>query len=126
MLQDGVQWVLYAGERLGGIVILVVNVDITVLGSGTYVLIEQIVIDERLGGLAGELHHHTCRRIGIHVGVLAGNVVLLGTNDLLKHLACLGTTSDGTGITIRDIDTSHFLALGIHQLLLHTVLNGFH
>ena len=96
MLKDGVQWVLHACERLGGIVILVVDVNVTVLGSGTHVFIEKIVIDERLGGLAGELHHHACRCIGIHVGILAGDVVLLGTDNLLKHLACLGTTCNGT------------------------------
>ena len=72
------------------------NVDVTVLGSGTYVLVEQIIIDERLGGLAGELHHHACRSIGIHVGIFTGDVVLLGTDNLLKHLACLGTTGNGT------------------------------
>ncbi len=126
VLQDGVQRMLHAGERLCGIIVLVVDVDIAVLSCEAHILVEQIVIDERLGGLAGKLHHHACRGVGIHVGIFAGDVVLLGTNDFLKHLARLGAACDGARITIRDIDTSHFLALGTHQLLLHTVLNGFH
>lgn len=47
--QDDVERMLHTGERLGGIIVLVVDVEIVVLHSQTRILREQVVVHERLG-----------------------------------------------------------------------------
>ena len=50
-VQDVIQRMLHAGERLGGIIVLIVNMEIVVFYGITTLLREQIVIHERLRGL---------------------------------------------------------------------------
>ena len=50
-LQDVIQGVLHAGERLGGIVVLVVDMDISVLDGIAHVFREKACIHVRLRGL---------------------------------------------------------------------------
>ena len=51
---------------------------------------QQVIVNERLGRFAGELHHHAGGRVGIHIGILAGDVVGFDIDDLQEHIACLG------------------------------------
>ena len=94
VMQDVIQRVLHAGKTLGGIVILIVNVQIVMLNGVATLLAQQIVIHEWLGCFAGKLHHHARRCVGIHVSVFARHVVILNVHDVQEHLACLGLTSN--------------------------------
>ena len=84
-LQDLVQRVLDAGQGLRGIVVLVVDVDIVVGDRLADRVGEQDFVHVALRGLGGELHHHAGRSIGVHVGVLAGDVQLV-FDDVLDFL----------------------------------------
>lgn len=55
---------------------------------------QQVIVNERLGRFAGELHHHAGGRVGIHIGILAGDVVGFDIDDLQEHIACLGFAGD--------------------------------
>ena len=126
VLEDLVQRVLDAGHRLGGIVVLVVDVQIVVLHGLAHLLGEQVVVDEGLGGLAGELHHHAGGGVGVHVGVLARHVVVLDVDDLQEHVARLGLAGHGAGRAVADVVLGHVGARALHQLVLHEVLNLLH
>ena len=104
ILEDTVQGVLHAGQRLGGIVVLIVNVQVVVLHGILHLIAQQIVVNERLGGLAGELHHHTGRSVGVHVCILAGNIVVLDVNNLQEDVAGLSLAGNGTGTAVLDVD----------------------
>ena len=123
VLEDVVQRVLNTGERLGGIVVLVVDVKEIVAHGVAYIGREQIVVHERLGGLAGELHHHARRRVCVHVGVLAGHVGFLGRDDLEEHLARFGFAGDVTLVAVSDVAFGHFLTRRFHELELDLVLD---
>ena len=124
--QDDVERMLHTGERLGGIIVLVVDVEIVVLHSQTRILREQVVVHERLGGLGGKLHHHAGRRVGIHVGILASDVVLLCIDNAHENIAGLGLTGYRALVAIGDILTGHVLARTLHQLTLYLVLDLLH
>ena len=126
MLKDGVQWVLHASERLGGIVILVVNMDVAVLDSLLHFGAQQIVIDERLGRFARKLHHHAGRSVGIHVGILTSDVVVLHTDDGVEDLLGLGLTCHVSGIAVGDIHTSDLFTVGLHEFHLDGILDILH
>ena len=115
MLQYVVERMLHAGERLRGIVVLVVDVDVVVLHGIAGLFREQVVVDERLCRLAGKLHHHACGRVGVHVGVLARHVVVLDVDDFKEDVARLRLAGHRS--------LCHVLARTLHQLHLHRVLN---
>ena len=117
-----VEGVLHTGEALGGVIVFVVDVDVAVVDSLTHLGREQVVVDKGFGGLAGKLHHHACGRVGVHVGVLACDVVVFGLDDFEKHVASLGSACYGTLVAIGDVTLGHFLAGRVHQLKLHAVL----
>ena len=124
--QDDIERMLHTGERLGGIIVLVVDVEIVVLHSQTRILREQVVVHERLGGLGSKLHHHAGRRVGIHVGILASDVVLLCIDNAHENIAGLSLTGYRALVAIGDILTGHVLARTLHQLTLYLVLDLLH
>ena len=126
VLENIVQGVLYAGERLGGVVVLVVDVQIAVLHCLTRFRGEQIVIYKRLSSLGGELHHHTRGRVRVHIGVLAGDVIVLGFDDFQENVACLCSSRYTALVAVCDIALGDLLAGGFHQLQFHAVLNLLH
>ena len=125
-LEDVVQRMLHASERLGGIVVLVVDVEVVVLAGLASLLAEEIVIDERLRRLAGELHHHTRRRVGIHVGILARHVIGLDVDNLQEDVARLGLAGNAALVAVPDVALGHVLASALHEFQLHHVLDGLH
>ena len=125
-VQDIVQRMLHTGERLGGIVVLIMDMQVVVFHSLTTLLTQQIVVDEGLRGLRGKLHHHTCRGVGIHIGILTCHIVVLDVHDIEEHLTGLGLTSHTTLMTVGDVLLGHVLSTRVHQLHLHSILNLFH
>ena len=87
---------------------------------------EQIIIDERLGGFAGELHHHACRCVGIHVGVLARNIIILDVDDFEEHVARLRLSGDGALVAVCDVLLCYVFARTLHEFHFHRVLDVFH
>ncbi len=122
ILENAVKRMLHTGETLGGIIVFVVDVDIAVVDSLTHLGREQIVVHKRLGGLAGKFHHHAGRRVGVHIGVLACDVVVFSLDNLKKHVASLGSTCDRTLVAIGDVTFGNFFAGRVHQLELYAVL----
>ena len=122
-LEDVVERMLHACERLCGIVVLVVYVQVVVFHGITALLREQVVVDEWLCGLRGELHHHSSRRVGIHVGVLARDIVILGIDDFQEQVARLGPARHAAFLPIVDVASCHLLAGALHQFQFHLVLD---
>ena len=125
-LQNMIQRMLHAGERLRWIIVLIVDMQIVVLHSVATVLRQQIVVDEGLRRLRGELHHHTCRCVGVHVSIFARHVVVLNVHDIEEHLARFGLTCHTALVAIGDVLLCHVLATRVHQLQLHSILNLLH
>ncbi len=125
VLQDGVERMLHAGERLGRIVVLVVDVDVAVADSIAHLGAQKVIIDERLSRFAGELHHHAGRSVGVHVGILARDVVVLHTDDGVENLLGLGLAGHATCISVRDVLAGDLLAVGLHQGNLDGILDVF-
>ena len=123
VLEYLVERMLDAGEGLGRIVILVVDVDISVLHGLANVLGQQALVHESLGGLGRELHHHTGRGVGIHIGVLPGDVGGLGLYDLLEDFAGLGLSGKVAFVAVSYISLGDLLARALHKLHLHEVLD---
>lgn len=124
--QDLVERMLHAGERLGGIIVLVVYVYVIVADSRLGLGREEVVVHKGFGGLAGELHHHARRGVGVHVGVLPSDVVVLGLDNLQEHVTGTGLAGNRTLVTVSDVTLGHLLARRLHQLYLHAVLNLLH
>ena len=125
-LQDLVQRVLDAGQGLRGIVVLVVDVDIVVGDRLADRVGEQDFVHVALRGLGGELHHHAGRGVGVHVGVLAGDVVHLRVDDGLENLVRLGLAGHVAFVAVADVLLRHFLAGAVHQLVFDHVLDFLH
>ena len=97
--------------------------QIVMCHSVTTLFRQQVVIDERLRGLRCKLHHHACRGVGIHIGILAGDIIILDVHDVEEHVARLGLTSHRTLMAVGDVALSHVLAARLHQLHLNGILN---
>ena len=82
VFQDVVQRMLYACEALGRIIVFIMDMQIVVFYRLLDLFAQQVIVNERLGRFAGELHHHAGGRVGIHIGILAGDVVGFDIDDL--------------------------------------------
>ena len=51
MLQNDIEWMLYAGKTLGGIVILIVYVEVVVLDGAAPLFAQKIFLYKRFGGV---------------------------------------------------------------------------
>ena len=126
VFQNMVQRMLHACQALGGIIILVMDVQI-VLGDGIqHFFTQQIVVHKRLGGFAGKLHHHARRGIGIHVGIFACDVVGLDVDNFQEHVARLCFAGNASLVAVSDVFLGNVLAAALHQLHFHQILDGFH
>ena len=114
---------LDTGEALGGIVVLIVDVQIVTAHGFARLLAQEIIIDKGLGGLAGELHHHAGGCVGIHIGVLTGDIVVLGIDDFQKQVARFGLARHTAFLAVIDIASGDLLAGALHQLQFHLVLD---
>ena len=126
VLQDLVHRVLHASQTLCWVIIFVVYVQVVVLDSLAHLRAQQVVINEWLCCLAGELHHHSGRSVGVHVRVLASYVIALCLYDFKEHVVSLRTTSNASLVAVCDVLLSDILALTAHQLELHHVLDFLH
>ena len=121
-----VERVLNASQTLGGVVVFVVDVKYVVGNGFPGFFAEQVVVYKRLGGFARKFHHHAGRRVGIHIGVFACDVVVFGVDNLLKHVGCAGFASHIARMTVFDVGACHLLIRALHQFVFHHVLNFFH
>ena len=122
-VQNLVERVLHARQRLRRVVVLVVDVDVAFADGFLDLGREQIVVHEGLRRLARELHHHARGRVGIHVRVLARDVVRLRLDDLEEDVARLRLAGDVALLTVGDVFAGDVLALRLHQLVFHEILN---
>ena len=100
--------------------------QIIILNSRSHFFAQQIIIHKRLSCFAGELHHHTGRRIRIHISILAGNIVRLDIDNLQKHIPCLCFPGNASLIPISNIFLSYILAAAVHKFHFYSILYIFH
>ena len=100
--------------------------QIIILDSRSRFFAQQIIIHKRLGRFAGELHHHTGRRIRIHIGILAGNIIRLDIDDLQEHIPGLGFPGNASLIPVSNIFLGYIFAAAVHKLQLYRILYIFH
>ena len=123
VFENHVEGMLDAGKGLGRIVVLVVDVDIVSGHCIADIGGEKALVNVALGSLGGEFHHHAGGSVGVHVGVLAGDVVHLGVDDSLENFVSVGLTGEIPLVAVGDILLGHLLAGALHQLHLDAVLN---
>ncbi len=126
VVEDIVEGMLYTGEAFGRVVVFVVYVYVVVAHGVASLGCEQIVVYEWFCSLAGELHHHACGRIGVHVRIFAGDVVVFCLDDFMEHVAGLGLSGNAALVAIGDIALGNFLSGAVHEFELHHVLNVFY
>ncbi len=126
VLQDTVERVLHASEALCWVIILVVDMDIVVFYRILYSVGKKVVVNERFGSFGSELHHHTGRRIRVHIGILAGYVVVLRFDYFQEHVAGLCLSGNRTLVAVCDIFLGYILTCGFHQFEFHGILNLLH
>ena len=114
---------LEAGEALGRIVVLVVDMDVAAGHRLAYLLGEKAFVHVGLCRLGCELHHHAGRGVGVHVGILAGDVVGLRINDALEDFPALRLAGEVALVAVGYVLLRHLLARALHQFHLHAVLN---
>ena len=71
---------------------------------------QEIVVNEGFGGFTGKFHHHTRRRVCVHVGILARDIIIFRFDDLEKYIASLGATCDASLVAIGYIALRYILA----------------
>ena len=123
LVQNLVERVLETGQTLGRVIILVVNMDISFIDSLFYILRKQTLVHIGLRGLGRELHHHSRRRVSIHVGILTSNVIGLSVNDFLENLAGLGLAREIPLVPVCNVFLRDLLARTFHQFEFYAVLN---
>ena len=126
VFQNQVQRVLDAGKRLGGIIILVVDMDVVARNGFAHVSRQQALVHIGLGSLGSELHHHARRRIGIHVRILAGDVIGLRVDDGLENLVRPGFPGQVALVAVGDVFAGHLLTGTLHEFEFHQVLDILH
>ena len=124
LIQNLVQWMLEACETLGRVVVLVVDMNISVIYRLPDIFGQQAFVNVSLCGLGCELHHHAGRCVGIHISIFTRNIIGLSVNDFLEDFAGLGLAGEISLIPVCDIFLCDFLARTLHELELHAVLDG--
>ena len=99
-------------------------VQIVTHNGFAHVFTKQIVVNKRFGCLAGKLHHHSCRRIGIHVCVFTGNIIRLDIDNLQENISCLCLTGYTALIPVSNIFLCHVFSATLHQFHFHGILNS--
>ena len=126
VLQDVVQRMLHASQTLGRVIILVMDVQVILADSFQYFIAQQIVVNKRLGSLAGKLHHHAGRSVGVHVGVFAGNVIRFDVDDLQEHIARFCLAGNAALVAVSYILLGYVFTAALHQFQFNQILDGFH
>ena len=100
--------------------------EIVVLDSIACVFAQKVVVNERLGGLAGEFHHHACRCVCVHVGILACHIIVLDVDDLQEDVCSLCLSGYTSCIAVFDVSLCYVFARTFHEFVFHHVLNVLH
>ena len=102
------------------------DVEVVVLHRLAALLREQVVVDEWLRGFRGKLHHHSRRCVGVHIGILTCDIVVLDVHYVEEDVTRLGLSCDGALVAIGDEFLSHILTARLHQFHLDGILNLLH
>ena len=121
--QDVVERMLATGKALGRIVILVMDMQVVVAYSLNHLLAQEEIVHERLCCLARELHHHSGRSVGVHVRVLACDIIRLDVDDLLEYVTGLRIAGNAALVTVSDVLLGNILTATLHELQLHHILD---
>ena len=124
--KEHVRRMLDAREGLRRIEVLIVDVDEVGLHGGGHLGGKEAFVHEGLAGLGGELHHHPGRRVRVHVGVLARDLVRLGLQDLPEDLHGIRLSGDVPLVPVPDVLLGHILARGTHESRLHGLVYLIH
>ena len=118
-----VEWVLHASETLCGVIVFIMYVQIVATHGVFCFGCKQIVIYKWLCSLAGKFHHHSCRRVGVHICIFTRDVVVFCLNDFKENVACLSTACSVSLVAICNVFLCHLFARAAHQFKLHLVLD---
>ena len=117
---------LYTGETFRRVVVFVVDMYVIVAYGLACFGREKVVVNEGLGGLAGKFHHHSRWRIGVHVGILAGDVVVLRFDYFEEHVAGFCLAGDAALVAVGYVAAGNLFAGAVHEFELDTILNLFY
>ncbi len=92
----------------------------------THFFRQKVIVHKRLCGLRSELHHHSGRRISVHICILTRYVIVFGLDYFKEHIAGLGTACNRTFVAVGDVTFGNVLTCRLHQLHLDLVLNLLH
>ena len=123
LTQYVVERMLNACEALGGVVIFIVDMEIAMSDRISGFSGQEIVVDKWFGCFRSEFHHHSCRRICVHVGILTGNVVVFRFDDFQEYIAGFCPAGNAPLVAVCDVAFGHLFPRGFHQLYLNAVLN---
>ncbi len=126
ILQGNVERMLDTGKTLGRIIILVVDMQQICLHGIFDHIGKQHLVNIGLRRFRGELHHHTGRRVRIHIGVLAGDIVGLRLDDRIKDGHRVSPAGKVALFAVPDVFLSDFGARGLHQFCFHHFMNLVH
>ena len=91
--------------------------------SLNHLLAQEEIVHERLCCLARELHHHSGRSVGVHVRVLACDIIRLDVDDLLEYVTGLRIAGNAALVTVSDVLLGNILTATLHELQLHHILD---
>ena len=126
LIKNLVERMLQTSQTLRRVIILVMNMYISIVNSLADIIRKQALIHISLRRLRCELHHHTCRRICIHVRILTRNIIGLSIDNLLENFAGLGLSGEIPLVAVSDILFGDLLARALHELELDAILDFLH
>ncbi len=125
VLQHKVYGVLQACQASSGQIVQVMYMYFVGKYIGPGFVGQQVVVYMLLAALAGYLHHHAGRSVGIHVGVFARDIVLfcryyVGYDLVACTVACLGAL-----VAVQNVGFGHSGLAVSHEFALYDVLYLF-
>ena len=126
VIENVVQRMLTAGERLCGIIIFVVYMQIVMLHGLPAFLAKKIVVDKGFGRFAREFHHHSRGCIRVHVGIFARHIIVFHVDDFEKHISRFRLSGNAALIAVGNVCLRHVFPTAFHQLHLHEILYSLH
>ena len=100
--------------------------NIIVLYCLFHIITKQNIFDIRFCCFTCKLHHHSSRRVSIHVGILSGNIRWFSLYDLLKCFSGRCFSGNISIISTRLICFPNILESMFSELLFNSLMNIIH